>query len=263
MARPLKYGLDYFPLDVDIFEDEKTLPVSSEFGAKGECIIIRILCAIYRNGYFIEYSDAFIFKIAKQANVPYDFVKEVISGLVKWEFFDKSMFDSFGVLTSYGIQKRWKEATKRRIKIDNLPYWLLETKKEFSSTENTLNQSETTQKKRNNIKLNNKEKEEKKEDNKDFYFLNEIEDKMLSEEHWMEVFCMNNYISLQELEKKIKEFVKKLENENCVGKNRQDLFIYFSNWYRNETQQQESNKRKSNISNPDDKDLFCGLNKGI
>ena len=36
MARPNKIGLDYFPLDVDIFEDEKISAISGEFGIKGE-----------------------------------------------------------------------------------------------------------------------------------------------------------------------------------------------------------------------------------
>lgn len=138
MARPKKNGLDYFPIDVDIFDDEKIVPVSCEFGAKGECIVIRVLCAIYRNGYFAECSDAFIFKIAKQANVPFSLVSEVISGLVKWGFFDKSVFDSFRILTSRGIQKRWLEATRKRvINYDELPFWLLSVKsgKKFPAEE--------------------------------------------------------------------------------------------------------------------------------
>jgi hypothetical protein len=176
MARPREIGLKYFTLDVDIFDDEKIIPVSSEFGAKGESIIIRVLCAIYRNGYFAECSDAFKFKIAKQANVQVSLVSEVITGLVKWGFFDKSVFDSFGVLTSTGIQKRWKEATRKRvINYDDLQFWLLEendkkeflaeetgvsggrncTKTTFKAAETTENDTETQQIKRNNNNINN------------------------------------------------------------------------------------------------------------
>ena len=39
MARPVKDGLDYFPLDVDVFEDEKIEAIAGEFGLKGEDII--------------------------------------------------------------------------------------------------------------------------------------------------------------------------------------------------------------------------------
>lgn len=162
MARPIKMGLDYFPFDVDIFEDEKVIPISSEFGAKGECIVVRVLCAIYREGYFAECSPAFKFKIAKQANVPHTLVDEVVTGLVKWGFFDKSVFDSFGVLTSAGIQKRWKEATRKRVPAKNLQYWVLDEDnkdkcktKEFLPEETPLTRSESTQKKRKEKKGDN------------------------------------------------------------------------------------------------------------
>jgi hypothetical protein len=163
MARPQKIGLEYFSLDVDIFDDEKVVPISSEFGAKGECVMIRVLCAIYRNGYFAECSEAFKFKIAKQANVSHSLVSEVISGLVKWGFFDKTVFDSFGILTSNGIQKRWKEATRKRVPQNDLDFWISEfpaQKQVFPAEETPLNQSESTQIKRKEIKLK-KEKTKK------------------------------------------------------------------------------------------------------
>ena len=55
MARPTKEGLDYFPLDVDVFEDEKIEAIAGEFGLKGEIAVIKLLCAIYKKGYFDFY----------------------------------------------------------------------------------------------------------------------------------------------------------------------------------------------------------------
>lgn len=166
MGRPHKIGLEYFSFDVDIFDDEKVIPISSEFGAKGECIMIRVLCAIYRNGYFAECSEAFKFKIAKQVNLPYALVSEVILGLVKWGFFNKTVFDSFGVLTSKGIQLRWKEATRKRVLDIDPKYWISELMTEetpVSAPETTLKPSESTQSKGNESKGNEKEVEEKPE----------------------------------------------------------------------------------------------------
>lgn len=159
MARPVKIGIEYFSLDVDIFEDEKVIPVSSEFGAKGECVIIRVLCAIYRNGYFAECSEAFKFKIAKQANLPESLISEVISGLIRWGFFDKAVFDSFGVLTSRRIQKNWKQATRKRVEKIDLDYWILELPdqiREFPAEETPLTQAESTQSKLKESKVNRK-----------------------------------------------------------------------------------------------------------
>jgi len=180
MARPIKMGLEYFPLDVDIFDDEKVIPISSEFGIKGEIILIRVLCAIYRNGYFIECSENFKFKIAKQTNTSHTLVGDVISGLVRWGFFDETMFCSLGILTSLGIQKRWKEATRKRvINYDYLQFWLIDendkkeflaeetgvsggrnyTKTTFKAEETKKKDTETTQSKEKKSKVNNKEKE--------------------------------------------------------------------------------------------------------
>ena len=57
MARPIKIGLDYFPLDVDYFNDTKFIELNYYHGLKGESIIIRLLCMIYKEGYFLEYKD--------------------------------------------------------------------------------------------------------------------------------------------------------------------------------------------------------------
>ena len=53
MARPIKDGIDYFPLDVDFFQDDKIRLLKAEFGAKGITILVALLCDIYRtNGYY-------------------------------------------------------------------------------------------------------------------------------------------------------------------------------------------------------------------
>ena len=56
MARPLKTGLNYFPLDVDFFDDPKIAAVTVEHGTKGQAAVIMLLCHIYRNGYYLEWT---------------------------------------------------------------------------------------------------------------------------------------------------------------------------------------------------------------
>ena len=126
MARPKKTGIEYFPFDVDFFEDEKVLPVSVEFGAKGEIIVIRLLCAIYREGYFVQWSEGLKFKLANQAKVGENLVSDVVLKLVKYHFFNKELFNLHQILSSAGIQKRWKEATRKRVNLDEKRYWLLD-----------------------------------------------------------------------------------------------------------------------------------------
>jgi hypothetical protein len=128
MARPNKTGLEYFPLDVDFFNDEKISAISGEFGIKGELACIKLLCAIYRNGYFALWSEMLRMKLIKELpGVSADLLETIVSRLVRWGFFDKALFDENGILTSNGIQRRYFEITRRRMssKDENLPYLLV------------------------------------------------------------------------------------------------------------------------------------------
>lgn len=124
MARPNKQGLDYFPLDVGIFENEKILAISGEFSVKGEIITLRLLCEIYQNGYFVEFSELLKNKLARLGGLSGGLVEEVVKKLVKYGFFDESLFSEYNVLTSKNIQKTYLEAVKRRKEIDISQFWL-------------------------------------------------------------------------------------------------------------------------------------------
>lgn len=255
MARPTKIGLEYFPMDVDIFEDEKTIPVSSEFGPKGECIIVRVLCAIYRNGYFAECSDAFKFKIAKQANLPNSLVSEVITRLVKWGFFDKAVFDSFGVLTSTGIQKRWKEATRKRVSKNELDYWILESpeqKQGFPAEENPLSRSESTQSKVNESKVYkskdnsiiNPEVLERIEERKD-RSISDCRDLFLSDKEHLNLLSNTfGFKNIDETKEVINEFFKSIELRGERKKTILEAKSHFTNW---QIKRQNGERQKTSV----------------
>ena len=171
MARPNKQGLDYFPLDVGIFEDEKMLAISGEFSVKGEIITLRLLCEIYRNGYFVEFSELLKNKLARLGGLTGGLVDEVVRKLVKYEFFDGFVFSEYNVLTSKSIQKIYLEAVKRRKDIDFSQYWLLnEVNVNINNSSNGVNVNINSQIKEKEIKLNSsfskkeaKTREQKKE----------------------------------------------------------------------------------------------------
>ena len=126
MARPNKTGLDYFPLDVDFFADEKIAAISGEFGIKGDIVVIKLLCAVYRNGYFILWNEPMKYKMLRDLpGISPELLDQIINRLVKWGFFDESLFNSVKVLTSQGIQKRFFSITKRRNTGAKLPYVLV------------------------------------------------------------------------------------------------------------------------------------------
>jgi hypothetical protein len=115
MARTNKIGLDYFPFDIDFFNDPKIEIMSARFGVKGEIIAIRLLCMIYRNGYYIKWSDDESTLLAKRAgeNITPSLVSEVVKELSRRGFFNESLLGKFNILTSHGIQARYFEAVKR------------------------------------------------------------------------------------------------------------------------------------------------------
>lgn len=137
MARPLKEGLDYFPFNVDFFEDDKIQLMSAEFGIKAELVIIRLFTKIYKNGYYYKWGDdqCLLFSMAMGVGKRSMWVQEVINGCIRRCLFDKGCYDEFGVLTSTAIQRRYILAIKeRKTVVLDRPYWLL------SSDETPINE---------------------------------------------------------------------------------------------------------------------------
>ena len=110
MARPIKDGVDYFPKNTDFYQDDKVRLLRARFGAKGMYLLDYLLCDLYgKNGYFIEWNENKCFLVSDGAGCGCDsgFVKEFVIGCLQCSFFDKRVFNVFGVLTSSGIQRRY------------------------------------------------------------------------------------------------------------------------------------------------------------
>ena len=162
MARAAKEGLDYFPLDVGIFEDEKIEAIAGEFGIKGELAVIKLLCAIYKKGYFILWDDLSQATLLKRLpGVSKEMLNQIVNRLVLWGFFDKELFDSVKVLTSENIQATFFEATKRRKTPKPTKYIVNVNSNSQSETVNAdINtQSKVKESKVNKSKVNKKETE--------------------------------------------------------------------------------------------------------
>ena len=141
MAAPLKKGLLYFSLDVDIFDNEDLFDLQNDFGPLGEVIYLRLLCLVYKNGYYYEFksidalSALLIKSIGNKWTRGKSFVAQVIPRLADYDLFDKDLM-SRGVLTSVGIQRRYLKAVKRR-QSNIEKYWLLENESDQEVGEST------------------------------------------------------------------------------------------------------------------------------
>ncbi len=119
MARPRKKGLDYFPLDTDIFEDDKLFDVQNDYGPLGEIIYIRLLCLVYKNGYYYQFESLdklaamMIKSIGNRWAKDKKTVKDVILYLAKINLFSSELMQR-NVITSRSIQERYLLAVERR-----------------------------------------------------------------------------------------------------------------------------------------------------
>jgi len=150
MAAPIKKGLDYFPLHIDFFDDPKILIVEEKYGTKGSNIAARLLCWVYKEGYYIDWSEEMALVFAKRVGngVTGALVSEIVSSLIKCKFFDENLYNKYSILTSKGIQYRWSLITKqlkRKCVIDfkyNLTTELIKVTTELTAVNTELTQAD-------------------------------------------------------------------------------------------------------------------------
>lgn len=134
MARPKKKGLDYFPLEVYVFENEKLFDVQNEYGPLGEAVYLRLLCMVYKNGYYYQFESidrlaSFLMKnIGNRWMIDKNQIIEIIRYLGNSNLFDRQLLE-INVLTSKEIQIQYLKIRERRnFKIDE--YKLIDDKTE-------------------------------------------------------------------------------------------------------------------------------------
>ena len=113
MPRPIKNGVDYFPLDVHL--DEKFELIEAEFGLTGFAVVVKLLQRIYgQYGYYCEWNDEVALLFGKRIGLGGSAVSEIVSAAIRRGLFDQTLYDRYGILTSKGIQMRYFEAVARR-----------------------------------------------------------------------------------------------------------------------------------------------------
>ncbi len=154
MARPLKLGLDYFPLDV-MFDDSIEL-FEAECGLEGLAILIKLWQKIYSHGYYTDWNNDTVLLFSKKINSTKEIVNSVINTCLRRSIFNKSLYEKYNILTSSGIQKRYVIActsTKRKNITMDERFLLINDKNKtftielipFTPEETRVNPGESTQ----------------------------------------------------------------------------------------------------------------------
>lgn len=123
MARPAKDGVDYFPLDVHL--DDKFKFIEIKFKLEGFAILIKLFQKIYSCGYWYKWTEDEMLIFADENRVDLSTVKDVVDEAIIREIFDKELYEKCNILTSKGIQKRYKEIVKRRKNVNVIEEYLL------------------------------------------------------------------------------------------------------------------------------------------
>ena len=149
MARPRKQGIDYFSFDCDFFEDVKIRKIARACGSQATSILICLLCNIYRdNGYYVDVDEDLPFLVADNVGTSEGAVSEVITKAVQVGFFDKDLYNNYNILTSSGIQKRFRAATIKREETEfRKEYIVSSVENRVSSVKNPVSSSQSTQSK--------------------------------------------------------------------------------------------------------------------
>ena len=131
-------GINYFPVGVNFMEENAMEVIEAKYGIKGPAIVLKLLCKIYKEGYFIRWDEEQCLIFANKAGreVQVAEVQGIIEILFIKGIMDKNSYLENGILTSESIQKVWMEATKRRKReLSELPSLMVKTEKENDKPE--------------------------------------------------------------------------------------------------------------------------------
>lgn len=217
MARPIKEGLDYFPLNVVL--NSKFEIIEARFGIKGFAVIVKLFQHIYgTKGYYCEWDEDVLFVFAKRIGVGANSVSEILNTAIKKGIFDEKMYKKYSILTSKGIQQRYVEAKRGGYERICSKYLLISIPKtEENGSETGVNVTKTevnvtasTQRKLNQIKLNQIKQNQTKEL---FEKVWSVYPKKFKKQEALEEFCSLN-VSAELADRMVKSIKQQKGQEN-------------------------------------------------
>ena len=239
MARPIKEGLDYFPLNVVL--NSKFEIIEARFGIKGFAVIVKLFQYIYgTKGYYCEWDEDVLFVFAKRIGVGANSVSEILDTSLKKGIFNKDMYEKYSILTSEGIQQRYVEAKRGGYARICKKYLLISIPKtEENGSETGVNVTKTevnvtasTQRKEDKIKIN-----QIKQNQKLFEKVWSVYPKQFKRQEALEEFCSLN-VSAELADRMVKSIKQQKGQENWKIENGRYV-PFLVNWLKNERWEDE------------------------
>ncbi|MEN6460817.1 MAG: DUF4373 domain-containing protein [Syntrophomonas sp.] len=147
MARPIKEGMDYFPHDANASSDKKIEALRAIYGNDGYAFYFIMLEQIYQEPNFelvisdAETKEEMIQILSRKVAVTPERFIQILNTALKWECFDKELYEQKGILTSNGIKKRAGVVLEKRQRMRDRYH---QDKEEISDAETTSETKEET-----------------------------------------------------------------------------------------------------------------------
>ncbi|MCD8029711.1 MAG: DUF4373 domain-containing protein [Bacteroides sp.] len=130
MSRPPLPGIYYYPLDVDFTNDRKFRRISRRFGLLAHAAVPALWRFIYKEkGYYMEWTQDACYDLSEEICCGESELQQLVEYCLEVELFHQTLYETYGILTSAGIQRRYemvRKECKRRQRIDER-YLLLTT----------------------------------------------------------------------------------------------------------------------------------------
>lgn len=291
MGRNKKNGLDYFPFDIDLFQDIRIRKLIKYQSGKAITVYALLLCIIYKDGYYMRWDNELPFIISEQTGFEEAYILEVINSCLRLGLFSNELYMSDGILTSKGIQERYKkicDLCRRNMEISEFSLISSEEKvisseeKGISSEEKPINSAKSTQKK---SKVNKKKELLSIDSNKkkepegspisqshpgfdpDLLErpIDDCKNELLSDIAWIENVCMRQYISTTQFKSYIDEFFDDLSCRGIIVKSTKDAKWHFASWLKIQLRAKSNGNNRTSNSNEgrDMEEFFRGIASGI
>lgn len=155
MARPIKEGFDYFPLDTDFFKNRYVKRLLRKYKSDGIIVLVYLWCECYGDkGYYMNLDETLIEDISDDLLINPERVGEIVEYLFEQKWFHKLVSgDGEDVITSSGVQKRYlsiKSQSRRKATDPDPSIWLINDDGSVSSEEFRKSSEET---RRNSVNL--------------------------------------------------------------------------------------------------------------
>lgn len=149
MGRNKKIGLDYFPFDIDFFQDLRIRKLIKYQGGKAVTVYALLLCNIYKQGYYMRWDEELPFFVSEQTGFEEAYIREVIKCCLVIGLFSNELYDSEKILTSKGIQERYQKICDLCRRNNEIHEYNIISSEDiaFSSEEMMISSSKSTQSK--------------------------------------------------------------------------------------------------------------------